>query len=166
MQAFVRVVLTTCALVAGGYGCGGSSGRDSSPDAPVADAAVADAGPDARTSDPLDAFSSATKDAFHLIVDGTVSDGRARVYWAPKVGFLQEMPRLLVVTVVNNSYVLSGRFDMLASVPGAHLQEEATAGHLALVAAELAMPRKVCAQPSLFRATLSLGGCQDAPRMI
>ncbi len=163
MQAFARFVSVGFVLALGGFGCGGNS---ESPDARVADGST-DAEPGDPPPPPLDAFSSATKAAFHLIVDGKLSDGRTRVDWAPKIGWLQKgQLRLLTVSDTGTFYQISGLFDMQARAATQVLEEEARVADLALVPAEQAMPRLACEQSSLLTISTSPSKCGDPPKKI
>jgi len=160
-------------LIAALCGACGSESRDElSPDAGGAvDAA------DAAEANPLDAFSAPSNDHFHLVASGRVGDGRSRVYYAPRVMYLDvrgTSPELSALIFTNTSsgerrYALGGSFSWSAPVdaePIARLQREADAARVAVIRADLGLPHLVCAASGALLPLTFATRCDDEPRVI
>jgi hypothetical protein len=143
---------------------------ETSPDAGAAgDGAV----PGDAAPDPLTAFSAASKDDFHLVADGKVSDGRARVYYVPKVmwlgasnGTLDFHARILTdPSTGERRYLIDGLFvrdGAAVAAPLLRLQNEADAAQLALIRADLGLAHTTCPTPAALFDTVFGTSCVDA----
>jgi hypothetical protein len=150
------------------------SGGELTPDAGRPDSGSAT---DAPEVNPLDAFSAPSKEHFHLVASGKVSDGRARVYYAPKVMYLEARgttPQLsaLIVTGSSNGerrYLLGGSFAWSAAVdaePLAQLQREATGANVAVLRADIGLPHLVCGATETMFPPVFATACVGDPRIV
>jgi hypothetical protein len=124
---------------------------------------------DATSTDPLTAFSQPTRAHFHLVSDGVLSDGRARVLYAPKVIWLDRFganPRMTVTVLGDGSRVFTGLlgFGDTVNLPG--LDGEARAANIALVTADLGLPHRICGTTEILSSLSLKTDCEQPARKI
>jgi hypothetical protein len=140
---FVCVLLVPCA-VSVLPSCSGGGHDLPAPDAGPADGSGSDA------PDPLAAFSAASKGSYHLLPDGTIADGRARVLYAPKVMWLDRLSttgttlRLVMSVLGDGQRVFGGEFGFFDRQAFPVLAAEATAAGIVLVRADEGVAHATC----------------------
>jgi hypothetical protein len=143
--------------------------EETSPDAGAPDGAV----PGDAARDPLAAFSAASRDYFHLVVDGKVGDGRVRVYYVPRVmwlgadnGTLDLAAQILTnPSTGERRFLLTGTFVRDGASVAAQLvrlQNEADAAQLALIRADLGLAHTTCPTAATLFDTVFGTSCVDA----
>jgi hypothetical protein len=160
MRSFLGLALIIGAVMLSACG-GGGGGGGMSPDMTEPDGGSADA----MNTDPLAAFSEPTRAHFHLVSDGVIADGRARVLYAPKLIGLDRFganPRMTVAVLADGSRVFTGLlgFGDTVNLPG--LDAEARAANIALVTADLGLPHRICGAAEIL-SSLSLQDECDKP---
>jgi hypothetical protein len=155
--------------------CGGSEGPggESSPDAREPDARPGDDGPEGN---PLDAFSAASKAYFHLVPSGRIADGTPRVFYAPRVMYLDAFgsaPRISALILTSSTqerrYQMGGMFSWgspEANQLSEQLQREATSANLAVIRADLGLPHVACGLSDTLLSPTFFDRCDDAPRIV
>jgi hypothetical protein len=149
---------------------GGSEGPggEPSPDA--------QGGGNAPDGNPLDAFSAASKEYFHLVPSGRIADGTPRVFYVPKVMYLDDFgsaPRISALIITSSTtqerrYQMGGMFSWgspEANQLSEQLQREATSANLAVIRADLGVPHVACGLSDTLLSPTFFNRCDDAPRV-
>lgn len=119
--------------------------------------------------DPLAAFSDATKAFYHLVADGQVSDGRARIYFWPKTMWLDrfgDSPDLAISKLANGAYILGGTFAILDGDDRGRIIAEADAANLALIRADEGLPHTTCGSSTVLDNVTLSSGCNTPPSVV
>lgn len=170
---YAVVSRTRSLIILAGLGlcaCGSESARDElTPDAQAPD--VDAPGP---ADNPLDAFSSATKELFHLVHNGT-AEGLPRVFYVPKVMYLEarnDAPSISVL-ILSNPTTQERRYQMGSSFawssPAAieqieQLQREAASGKISVIRADVMLQHVACGLSDTLLVPTFFQRCDDAPR--
>jgi hypothetical protein len=157
-------------------GACGSSGSEG-PGGESPDARAPEAPGDEPPRNPLDAFSQASKEYFHLIPDGRIADGTPRVYYVPKAMYLDDFgsaPRISALIITSSTtqerrYQMGGMFSWgspEANQLAEQLQREATSGNVAVIRADLGIPHVACGLSDTVLGPTFFNRCDDAPRVV